>query len=247
MATLPLSTWERLLRLPPVRSLRDALVGPSDTGHLAEGPVRFERLQFQFAAPYRTWMRARQKGIENRISRLLLSHCRDDSVGIDVGANCGYLSLVMSMAVTLQGRVLSFEADPAYYNVLRRNIRSNGLQNVCSAFRAFVGTESGEGKVTLDEMARRLALSRVDALKIDVDGGDYDVLRGAEDMLKRFRPLVVVEMTANQDAIYRFLKDEIGYTTLVGQSGELVVPGQWPLNLIAGDGAIVIPERGQLS
>ena len=247
MAVLPLSVWERLLRLPPVRALRDSFVGPSDTEHLAEGPVRFERLRFQFAAPYRTWMRARQRGIENRISRLLLSHCQEGSVGIDVGANCGYLSLVMSMAVALPGRVLSFEADPAYYDVLQRNIRSNGLQNVCSAFRAYVGTESGEGKVTLDEMARRLALTRVDALKIDVDGGDYDVLRGAEDMLKRFRPLVVVEMTANQDAIYRFLKDEVGYTTLIGQSGETVVPGQWPLNLIAADRPIVIPERGQLS
>src|SRR5262245_33378093 len=86
---LPLSAWERLLRLAPVRSLRDAIVGPSDTGHLAEGPVRFERLEFQFTAPYRTWVRARQKGIENRICRLFLSHCRDGFVGIDVGANCG--------------------------------------------------------------------------------------------------------------------------------------------------------------
>jgi precorrin-6B methylase 2 len=247
MAALPLSTWERLLRLPPVRALRDALIGPSDAGHLAEGPVRCERLEFQFAAPYRTWMKARQSGIENRISRLLLDRCREGSVGIDVGANCGYLSLVMAMAVAPAGRVLSFEADPDFYDVLQRNILANHLGDVCATFRAYVGTESGEGKVTLDEMARRLALSRVDALKIDVDGGDYDVLRGATETLKRFRPLVVVEMAANQDAIYRFLKDEVGYTTLVGQSGERVVPGEWPLNLIAGDGAIVIPKRGELS
>ena len=247
MATLPLSTWERLLRLPPVRALRDALIGPSDAGHLADGPVQFERLHFQFAAPYRTWMKARQSGIENRISRLLLDRCRQGFVGIDVGANCGYLSLVMSMAVAPSGRVLSFEADPEFYEVLRRNIHANGLENVCSAFRAYVGTESGDGKVTVDEMARRQALSRVDALKIDVDGGDHDVLRGAKETLKRFRPLVVVEMAANQDAIYRFLKDEVGYATLLDQSGEAVVPGQWPLNLIAGDGAIVIPKRGELS
>jgi hypothetical protein len=248
MAALPLSTWERLLRFPPVRALRDGFLGPSDPEHLAEGPVRFERLRFQFAAPYRTWLKAKQSGIENRICRLLLNRCRDGFVGIDVGANAGFISLVMSLGVAPSGKVFSFEADPHFYEVLKRNIRANGLQDVCAPLLAFVGSNSsGDGRVSLDEMARRLALTRVDLLKVDVDGPDLEVLRGGKDLLSRFRPLVVVEMSANQEAIYRFLKDEVGYTTLVGMSGEAVVPGQWPLNLFAGDGAIVIPERGQLS
>ncbi len=245
MVALPLSAWERLLRLPPVRALRDALVGPSDPRHLAEGPVRFERLRFQFAAPYRTWMRARQSGIENRICRLVLDRCRDGSVAVDVGASNGFISVVMAMAVSPGGRVLSFEANAAYFELLQRNIRSNGLQNVCEVFCAFVGRESaGETRVTLDDIVRRRALSRLDVLKVDVDGPDLDVLHGARETLKRFRPLVVVEMSANHDAIYRFLKDEIGYSTLIGMSGETVQPGNWPPNLIAGDGPIAIPARG---
>jgi len=248
LAALPLSAWRRLLALPPVRFLRDALVGPSDPGHLAEGPVRFERLHFHFAAPYETWIKARQRGIENRICRLFLSQCREGFVGIDVGANCGFVSLVMALAVAPAGKVLSFEADPSYYDVLRRNVRSNGLEEVCEPFHAFVGPDSsGDGRVCVDDVVRSRGLTRVDAMKVDVDGPDLDVLRGAKETLTRFRPVLVVEMSANQDAIYRFLKDEVGYTTLVGQSGEKVVPGEWPLNLIAGDGAIVIPRRGQLS
>jgi methyltransferase FkbM-like protein len=248
MAALPLSAWRRLLRLPPVRALRDALVGPSDTGHLAEGPVKFERLQFQFAAPYHTWIKARQRGIENRICRLFLSQCQDGFVGIDVGANCGFISMVIALAVGPTGKVLSFEADSSYFDVLRRNVRLNGLDGVCEPFHAFVGqTSSGDGRVSVDDVVRRRGLTRVDAMKVDVDGPDLEVLRGAKETLQRFRPLVVVEMSEKQDAIYRFLKDEVGYTTLVDQSGEGVVPGQWPLNLIASDGAIVIPKRGELS
>ena len=248
MGVVPLPVWERLLRLPPVRALRDALVGPSDTAHLAEGPVRFERLQFQFAAPYRTWVRAKQSGIENRICRLFLDRCRDGFVAVDVGASNGFISVVMAMAVGPAGKVLSFEANPVFFDLLARNIRINGLEGICRPFRAFVGRESaGETRVTLDEMARKTGLTRLDALKVDTDGADLDVLHGARETLKRFRPLVVVEMSANQEAIYRFLKDDIGYPTLVGMSGETVQPGTWPLNLIAGFGPIVIPARGSLS
>jgi len=248
MRMLPLPIWERALRLRPVRAMRDALIGPSDAAHLAEGPVRFERLSFHFAAPYRTWVKAKQSGIESRICRLLLSRCRDGSVGIDVGANAGFITTVMALGAAPSGKVFSFEADPAYFEVLRRNIRANGLGGVCEPFRAFVGSdETGDGRVSLDAMARQLALKRVDVLKVDVDGPDLDVLRGGRELLAKFRPLVVVEMSANQEAIYRFLKDEVGYTTLLDMSGEAVVPGQWPPNLIAGDGTIVLPERGSLS
>ena len=248
MGALPLPAWDRLLRLRPVRAVRDALLGSSNAENLAEGPVRFERLQFHFTAPYRTWLHARQTGIENRICRLFLDRCRDGFVGIDVGANAGFVSIVMSMAVSPMGQVFSFEADRRYFDVATRNIHANGLGDVCRVFHAFVGRDSAAGnRVTLDEMARKLALSRMDALKVDVDGGDFAVLLGAAETLRRFRPLVVVEMTVNQDAIYRFLKDDIGYPTLVGMSSEEVQPGRWPPNLIAGDGPIVIPPRGSLS
>src|SRR5262245_34165177 len=248
MGVVPLPIWERLLRLPPVRALRDAVVGPSNAEHLAEGPVRFERLRFRFAAPYRTWVRARQSGIENRICRVILAKCRDGSVAVDVGASNGFISIVMAKAVSPGGRVLSFEANPVFFDLLQRNIRSNGLEGVCRTFRAFVGRESaGESRVTVDEMVRAQGISRLDVLKVDVDGPDLDVLHGARETLKRFRPLVAVEMTDNQEAIYRFLKDDIGYSTLVGMSGETVQPGNWPPNLFAGDGPIVIPARGSLT
>lgn len=245
---LPPDAWRRVLRFGPVRTLRDRLVGPSDVRHLADGVVRFERLSFRFEAPYGVWIKARRRGIESRICRLVMTRCHEGSIGIDVGANCGFISVIMGLSVGATGRVFSFEPDEAFYRILESNIHHNGLAGRCTPLPVSVGRQpAGEKDVSLDGLAGRLGLDRVDVLKIDVDGPDLDVLVGARALLTRCRPLVIVEMSANQAEVYGFLKDEVGYTTLVGMEGEPVVPGAWPPNLIAGDGPILIPAKGELS
>jgi len=49
---------------------------------------------------------------------------------------------------------------------------------------------------TLDEMATSLSLSRVDLIKIDIEGGELACLQGAEGVLRRFRPMLIVEVQA---------------------------------------------------
>ena len=247
MRLLPVSVWKGLLRTPPLRFLRDRLVGPSDPEHLASGPIRFERLAFEFVAPYAIWNKARTRGIENRICRVIMTRARPGSVAIDVGANCGFITLIMGFSVGEGGRVLAFEPDAGYFDVLGRNVGANGFDARCHLYRARVGRDPGEGTVTLDAILDEEGIASVDVLKIDVDGEDLDVLLGARRLLERTRPIVIVEMTERQDAIYALLKEELGYAHCVGMSGEPVVPGQWPLNLIAADTPIVIPIRGGLS
>lgn len=49
---------------------------------------------------------------------------------------------------------------------------------------------------TLDDTAVSLSLSRVDLIKIDVEGGELPCLQGAENILRRFRPMLIVEVQA---------------------------------------------------
>jgi FkbM family methyltransferase len=50
---------------------------------------------------------------------------------------------------------------------------------------------------TLDALAAELALSRLDALKLDVEGSEEHVLRGGSETIRRFRPLIQLEVEEN--------------------------------------------------
>ncbi len=48
--------------------------------------------------------------------------------------------------------------------------------------------------VTLDSWVAQQGLNRVDFIKLDVEGAEYKVLRGGEETIKRFRPLIYMEV-----------------------------------------------------
>ena len=68
---------------------------------------------------------------------------------------------------------------------------------------------------TLDRLAGKYQLQRCDLVKVDVEGGELDVLRGAGETVRRFHPIVMCELADirtgpwNYSAreIYRFLQD----------------------------------------
>jgi FkbM family methyltransferase len=74
-----------------------------------------------------------------------------------------------------------------------------GLNTVGAAF-AYEGVaiERFETVVmtTLDRFAREAALQRIDAIKLDIEGAEPAALAGARDVLKRFRPALIVEMSS---------------------------------------------------
>jgi hypothetical protein len=98
----------------------------------------------------------------------------------------------------------------------------------------------------LDSIIHHHQLSRIDLVKIDVDGGDWDVLLGAQNTLRKFHPLLVIEVTTHQKEIHQTLV-EIGYTHILDMKGQPVVVGNWPPNLIAAMHSIQIPARGMVS
>jgi FkbM family methyltransferase len=61
----------------------------------------------------------------------------------------------------------------------------------------------GAEAITLDHAAQQMRLEKVDFIKIDVDGHEYSVLSGGKELLKRFSPVIVMEM-----APYVFVKSD---------------------------------------
>ena len=219
---------------------------PRGAGRLVGTNVLFEGHRFHFAAPLKVTTSVRQNGgIENGLCRLVLSECGSGAVALDVGANYGFISLVMACAVGAKGTVHAFEADTEIASALAENIRLNNFEDRCRVVEGFVGdTCDGRGRLTVDDYVSRVGLERVDFLKIDVDGPDHQVLEGARKTLQRFHPVVVIEMTNEQPAILALLR-ELGYEC-ADMRGQEVNPAAWPPNLLAAVGRrLAIPPRSR--
>ncbi|MBM3157904.1 MAG: FkbM family methyltransferase [Chloroflexi bacterium] len=67
-------------------------------------------------------------------------------MAVDIGANIGYYTMILSSRVGPKGRVIAFEPDPTNMYLLRRNVRCNDLLNVICEQAAVLGFD---GKTTL--------------------------------------------------------------------------------------------------
>jgi FkbM family methyltransferase len=130
---------------------------------------------------------------------------------VDVGANVGYYTLLAASLVGRGGRVLAFEPSPYAFDRLIKTIERNGLAQV-EAFQSGLGDAAGElqlfmprepGNHTpsmvpngegrplnvavyrLDDWLAEHEVTRVDLMKIDVEGFEPNVVRGAAEFIER--------------------------------------------------------------
>ena len=96
-------------------------------------------------------------------------------------------------------------------------------------------TTKGAQAVSFDSFVRMQGIQRIDFIKLDVDGHEPDVLRGAELSLRRFHPTILMEWSPNlftddamNSALSRLL--EIGYELFDGTSGKFISGGSKELD-----------------
>ena len=135
-------------------------------------------------------------------------------VVVDVGANIGYYALLFEKCVGPEGRIIAFEPEPDNLVELRMNVERNALRNVDIRPSA-VGATGGvvnfarginggilEGSAGATGSEVQVPMTRlddavfgaVDLIKIDVEGYEEEVLRGALETIKRGRPRLFVEI-----------------------------------------------------
>jgi FkbM family methyltransferase len=162
------------------------------------------------------------KGIDYELElRYLLHFITEGSVFFDIGANTGVYSMIAAKIVGETGTVISVEPFPEMSARVVKNAQLNNFSNV--RVRTFGASDKtgvktfwlNHGKpnsfsfsmkngnaeslsfltVSLDELLDWEKLSRIDYIKIDAEGEEDNVLKGAEEIIKKYKPVIQVEMS----------------------------------------------------
>jgi len=146
------------------------------------------------------------------ISNLIIDLLPNSGIFIDIGAHIGWFSKLASYKVGSGGCVIAVEPEPTNFRMLEANTRSVpseiilhnlALGDACYERKLYLGGSSGEHSlkhefkkfilvevITGDKLFADLPSA--DLVKIDVEGAEWEVLRGMAECLKRWSKVKVI-------------------------------------------------------
>ncbi len=148
----------------------------------------------------------------------------------DIGANIGYISLMMARLSGKGGKVFSFEALPANLRRLNANISLNNMDSVIQVhskavidktrpvkFLAHSSTSMGKAVgsagraeeydqeitvegLSLDDFVYKQKQAAPDIIKMDIEGGEVLAILGMKQLLKECKPILLIELHGEEAA-----------------------------------------------
>lgn len=169
------------------------------------------------------WYHRNAKEWAKKERNMLGRYIGEGDIAIDVGANIGFLTVIIGNMIGRDGKLLSFEPSQKSFRKLKNTIVANNLVDVVEAFNRGCGSEkdtkhlyhvssssglyttkpahnSREYKreeiniVVLDEFIEGMNVDSIDFIKIDTEGYEYEVLKGSKSIIKSYRPFIYLEL-----------------------------------------------------
>lgn len=157
------------------------------------GKLKGFRFTFDLQTDTQRW-----RGVyEESLQHWLAAYVRKGSICLDIGAADGYFTLLMAKYAGKGGAVYAFEPS-SYCEMIQKHFEMNSSSELARPIvkKAFVSSKDTENQeyIRIDSLIATEHLSRVDVVKIDVDGGEAEVLIGMKETLTRFHPHLYVEV-----------------------------------------------------
>ncbi len=185
------------------------------------------------------YLKVKYKTKERKRSLALASFVKNNGTIVDVGAHLGYLTKEFARAHNGSLQVIAFEPGDYCLSILRRitgklsnvtivpralsdregeielktPIKPSGLLGIGTSH---IGNDDGVEYVPsiirtikLDDYVEENNIAGIDLLKVDVEGAEFQVLKGAEKTIQRFRPIWYLEVDATMTARMNYRPDEL--------------------------------------
>ena len=151
-------------------------------------------------------------------TKIIREEIHEGDIVIDVGANIGYYTLIFAQLVGSSGKVFAFEPESKNFEILKKNIEINNYPNIVAeqkivsdksgivklfiAEHGIVGHRINQQKssqkfievesIILDNYIKKLNLdSKINFIKIDVEGSEPKVLEGAKEIMQKSNQLKI--------------------------------------------------------
>ncbi len=184
--------------------------------------IRFSK-NASIKKPYYSIASAVQKAMERYEINLFKRFVKPGMTVVDIGANIGVYTKIASDIVGPEGKVFAFEPEPENLIILKEKLTSLKNRNVTLVPKALtdkigqerlyideinLGNHSFSGKnilkgngfvevqtITLDKYFTKKG--KVDLIKMDVQGAEGKIIKGARDLLIKHKPIIMIEFWPN--------------------------------------------------
>jgi len=197
---------------------------------------------------------------EKTVTDYIFKNLKPDSTVLDIGANIGYYSLIMAKLVGKNGCVYAFEPEPSNFDILTKNITINNYPNIHSENYA-VSDHDGKTKLFLSKVSagsHKITYSpnvsknnievnvislnsffkknsidpkSVDFIKMDVEGAEFNVLKGMKNILSKTNNLQIIlefdppqlrEFNVEPKNVLKFLQDfDFSFSVINNKSNKI--------------------------
>ena len=191
--------------------------------------------------------------------RIIQSLVHPGEVVLDIGANIGRYTTLLSQLVAEEGRVFAFEPITENFKILSSVIRDGHLRNVTPLqvaldrvaghqemvipqnsdftgfYQARLASQGDHGKrqevevISLDDLRRNKVLERIHFIKCDAEGSELGILEGARTILQEDRPVIFLEVQRKTSSEVFKLLLDLQYRALV-LDGELIEVREYQSN-----------------
>ncbi|MFH1714291.1 MAG: FkbM family methyltransferase [Candidatus Nealsonbacteria bacterium] len=134
-------------------------------------------------------------GYEPEVIKIFNKYVKPGMTIIDIGARIGLHTMRLKKLVGKEGQVIAFEPDNITFLRLVENARLNNF-DIVAENKALSDKSSGK-EVALDDFFKENKIKKLDFIKLDTDGYEYQIIKGGLNTLRKFNPVMVIEFNKN--------------------------------------------------